>query len=479
MDTIDYAAAQRELDGLPEWEPPATDEAPPDEAPLEYRTSAPVEKISQRNKLITACSFAMFWQDWGDSACATVLVKDHHEHHPVRSQFFRNWLLMTAGRLFPDIINGQSRPGSFGKTAVEDALCRCEAEAAYSEKKHDAPLRVVEHDGHVYLDLGTDDWRVVKISLSGWRIQPAAPVPIMRARRAHPLPTPVVRGAVSELRPFLNVADESGFRLVVLWLLAALSGRGPYPILALSGEQGTGKSTFSRMLRRLVDPVGAGILQPPKDERDLIAVARGNHVLAFDNVSSLSADLADSLCRLSTGGDLGGRRLYTNDELATFSAYRPIILNGIPDLATRGDLASRALFIRLQPIERRQTEADLWRDFNAVAGRILGGLLTVLAEILTMRDKTRLPADAADIRMADLAVMALSAERPLGWPAGSALEALRGNVDKAVALLIEMDPVAAIIQGLLARYGSFDGLATDIYERCLSGIGDDAGHPSV
>ena len=155
-----------------------------------------------------------------------------------------------------------------------------------------------------------------------------------------------------DLRPFLNVADENGFCLVVLWLLAALSGRGPYPILALSGEQGSGKSVFSRMLRRLVDPVGDGVLQPPKDERDLIAVARGNHILAFDNISTMPADLADSLCRLSTGGDIGGRKLYTDNELAIFSAYRPIVLNGILDLATCGDLASLAVFVRLQHGQR-------------------------------------------------------------------------------------------------------------------------------
>ena len=74
---------------------------------------------------------------------------------------------MTAGRLFPDVISGQSRPGSFGKAALEDALCRCEAEAAYSGQKDEAPLRVVEHNGCISLDLGTDDWSVVEISSSG------------------------------------------------------------------------------------------------------------------------------------------------------------------------------------------------------------------------------------------------------------------------------------------------------------------------
>ena len=44
------------------------------------------------------------------------------------------------------------------------------------------------------------------------------------------------------LRPFLNVADEGDYRLLVTWLLAALRPCGPYPILVLHGEQGAAKS---------------------------------------------------------------------------------------------------------------------------------------------------------------------------------------------------------------------------------------------
>jgi hypothetical protein len=50
-------------------------------------------------------------------------------------------------------------------------------------------------------------------------------------------------------------------------------------------------------------------MQPPREDRDLITAARNNHVLAFDNLSAVSAELADSLCRLATGGDIGGRLL--------------------------------------------------------------------------------------------------------------------------------------------------------------------------
>jgi hypothetical protein len=41
---------------------------------------------------------------------------------------------------------------------------------------------------------------------------------------------------------------------VVAWLLASLRPSGPYPLLAISGEQGSAKTVLSKMLKALVDP---------------------------------------------------------------------------------------------------------------------------------------------------------------------------------------------------------------------------------
>jgi hypothetical protein len=57
-----------------------------------------------------------------------------------------------------------------------------------------------------------------------------------------PLPMPVQGGSIEELRPFLNLPAEDDFILVAAWLLAALRGQGPYPVLAISGEQGSAKT---------------------------------------------------------------------------------------------------------------------------------------------------------------------------------------------------------------------------------------------
>src|SRR4030095_16919038 len=107
----------------------------------------------------------------------------------------------------------------------------------------------------------------------------------------------------------------------------------------------------------------------PGDERDLIVAARHAHFISFDNISGLSDDMSDAICRLSTGGGHGERRLYTNEEEATFEGRRPVCLKGIEDVATRPDLVDRALLILLRaiPVDRRREEKEIEAEFKTEA----------------------------------------------------------------------------------------------------------------
>ena len=217
-------------------------------------------------------------------------------------------------------------------------------------------IRVGGLDGRLYLDLGDETWRAVEIDATGWRVIDNPPVRFRRAAGMQPLPMPVPGGSVEALRSFLNVQSDTDFVLVVAWALACLRNRGPYPVIVLSGEQGSAKSTFSAILRALLDPNTAPLRALPREDRDLFIAASNGHVLAFDNVSGLPAWISDTLCRLATGGGFAVRQLYTDQDEVLFDAARPVILNGIEDIVTRPDLADRAVFLTLEPIpeERRR-----------------------------------------------------------------------------------------------------------------------------
>src|SRR5262249_30230503 len=153
----------------------------------------------------------------------------------------------------------------------------------------------------------------IEIDRDGWRIIADPPVRFRRASGMKPLPIPIKNGSVQDLKPFLNIG-AAGFELVAFWLLAALRDRGPYPILVVSGEQGSAKSTFTTILRSLVDPNTAPLRALPREDRDLFIAANNGHLLAFDNISGMPVWISDTLCRLASGGGFAVRQLYTDQD---------------------------------------------------------------------------------------------------------------------------------------------------------------------
>jgi hypothetical protein len=117
-----------------------------------------------------------------------------------------------------------------------------------------------------------------------------------------PLPVPEQGGSIEALATLLNLSDPNDFVLVVSWLLAALRPSGPYPLLAVSGEQGSAKNLLSKLLKALIDPNAAPVWATAREGRDLMIAASNGHLLAFDNLSGLPAWLSDALCRLASGG---------------------------------------------------------------------------------------------------------------------------------------------------------------------------------
>ena len=304
-----------------------------------------------------------------------------------------------------------------------------------------------------------------------WPPPKRTPLPILRARRTGGFPTPSSGGGLTALRDILGHLPDDDFILFVSWCLGALLPAGPYPILIFGGEHGSGKSTLARLAQRLTDPVTGDLLQPPGDDRDLIAAARNNRVLAFDNFSGIRSELADSLCRLATGSEIGGRMLYSNHDTATFSASRPLILNGIPDLAARGDLADRAIVLRLDAPTRRITERDWAAMIEPVLPLVLGGLLDALVVGLRHLDQTETP----DMRMADFARFVVAAEPVLPWPRGGFLFAYLRNRGQAVAALAEGDLVATTVKDFMGgRSSTWHGLVSVLYATLNERISIDA-----
>jgi hypothetical protein len=266
---------------------------------------------------------------------------------------------------------------SVSKNAIDQALCALEGFAVHDRDEREVHLRVAEHEGGIYIDLGDETGACIEVTAAGWRVLDAAPVLFRRPDAMRALPRPVPGGSLADLRQFVNTADEDALFMFVAWEVAAYRPHRPFTILAVHGEQGTAKSTAARVARALVDPNASPVRSAPRSEDDLAVAAVHSHVIGFDNLSGVQPWLSDALCRLATGGGLSKRTHYTNDDETVLDAIRPVIVNGIDDVATRGDLAERCLVLVLEPIpkKKRRDEEAFWRDFAAAAPRILGYLL--------------------------------------------------------------------------------------------------------
>jgi hypothetical protein len=400
--------------------------------------------VSSSDVLLNVATAAQLFHASDCTGFADLFIEGHRETWPLRGKHFQAWLRQ---QYYERIWDAPS------PAALNAALNVLEAQAQFDGPQHQVTVRLAEHDGLIYLDLADEFWRCVEIGPNGWRITEDPPVRFRRSAGILPLPLPVRGGSIESLAPFLNLASENDFILVVAWLLGALRACGPYPILAIAGEQGSAKTFLSKLLRALIDPSVAPVRALPRDERELFIAASNGHVLAFDNLSGLPPWLSDTLCRLTSGGAFSTRRLFTDPDEILFAAARPVVLNGIEDIITRPDFADRAILLTLAPIaeRHRRPETALWREFERARPHILGALLDAVTHGLHMLPDVRLQRLP---RMADFALWATACESAFR-PADTFEIAYSSNRRVAIENIVDADPVAARVRP--GRQSTMDG----------------------
>jgi hypothetical protein len=137
--------------------------------------------------------------------------------------------------------------------AIRSTLDLLEARALFDAPQRTVHIRVAKHEGRIYLDLADKHWRSVEIGPKGWWVVSSPPVRFRRAAGMLPLPTPEGGGCLETLATFLNLPGSDEFILILAWLLAALRPSGPYPLLAIAGEQGSAKTVLTKCSVQLVD----------------------------------------------------------------------------------------------------------------------------------------------------------------------------------------------------------------------------------
>jgi hypothetical protein len=387
-------------------------------------------------------------------AYADVVVDAHRVTWPLASREMADWLFY---QFYREMLTAPSN------TALKTALRTLQVRAKFdTTERHEVYLRVAEHGGKIYVDLGEPQWSVVEIDADDWRLADRAPVRFRRPPTMGALPVPERGGSIELLRKYVSL-DQQHFVLYVSAILDAFRVRGPHILLLILGREGSTKSTKVRIACHLTDPDTEGVdVDPPglpTTKRDLFAAAHNARVLPCDNVSSIPPLISNALCRISSGQNVD-RKLFTDAEVSKVGGSHPIFVTAINNPITKPDLANRTVMIQLSAMadEERRERVELSDSFEVDRPRILGAIFSAVSHGLR-----RLPHAKIEKlpRMADFARWATACETAFAKE-GDFMAAYTSSVAETVEAVIEDNPVAIAIRAFMSDREEWKSTTTEL-----------------
>jgi Bifunctional DNA primase/polymerase, N-terminal len=441
------------------------------------------------------------WWGWGQESreVAAPEQSDEEEEAPKRRKQLRSqpdrlidYALDFGAELFVDqlgsphaLVDGEALPlntGSYnwlrtlmwarerisvGGEALKAAAGTLAAFATAGGEVRELHTRSAFHEGAVYYQLGKG--RVVRIDRDGWRMDENPPVLFRSVRNLKPLPDPEAGGSLDDIEKLVNLKTERDKRLLKAYAATIALPHVNRPILQTTGVYGSGKSTAGRVIKRTFDPTAPETVRI--DPREFLQKASHCYIVMLDNLNSLPEWMVDTLCRLVTGEGDSKRSLYTDDEDFIYEMRRAVILNGINPPTSRGDAQDRTLPVELEriPDRERRSEEELWEDFEAKHGRLLGAAFDALAGAIRERETLKLYKKP---RMADWGEYAAAVYETLGWSSDQFLEDWDGVVQTQNQVTLDGSLVAQVVVAFMENRGDYEGAATDLHGKLEARAGE-------
>lgn len=382
-----------------------------------------------------------FHHDAEGRGVAVIAASGHREVHLIDSQSFKKWLRAAVFKAHRMGIPDQ---------AMNTAIATLNAIGNHEGNLVDVHVRCAKLGNAYFVDLCDEAWRVVRIDAHGYSVLDGSPVFFIRNRGMRALPAPSGEGNLAKLWEHINI-PESRRLLTLAWLLDGFRPDTPYPVLELTGEMGSAKSTAQTRLRDLIDPNEVALRSKPKTVEDIHVAASNSYVVSYENLSHLTAEQQDALCIVSTGGGYSTRQMYTNGDEFVMKSKCPIMLNGINPVASQPDLIERAISVELPsiPPQNRQDDQSLAENWGRDYPEILSGLLTLFAQALAGLEKVKIAGEQQK-RMLTFQRLGEAASKALGHSEGEFSRQFDLAQGEGVIRGLETYGIANAIQVLLS-----------------------------
>jgi len=204
----------------------------------------------------------------------------------------------------------------------------------------------------------------------------------------------------------------------------------------------------------MIDPCTSPFTPIPSSVRDLLTLARHNWILAFDHISTLSPQLTDALCRLSSGLGATFREAPGPAHEPLQQHYkRPILLTVTEHWSCPPDIAKRALIVTFPPLTSGlRPEASLIAVIDEAWKGILGALCSAVSTALGRMPQMNLPTG----RCASALAWAMAASPALG--------ATEEEMQLAFEPPPPPHPLVEAVRNLLEQRKHWTGTATELLE---------------
>jgi hypothetical protein len=208
------------------------------------KKSKPRTAAQEANAIVSASALEIFHTPQNVAFVALTEPGSGTRCFPVRDDAMKGWVLLRYYKATGKTLH---------KQALAEVIDLLVAKAIHEAPEKEVHIRLAGSNGDVYYDLGQPDKAFVKITSSGWMLERDVPLRFHRPAGFGKQVTPEPGRNLNALRDLLHL-DEKNWVLLLAFILVSLRPRHPYMVLLVSGVHGSGKSMFSELIKRILDP---------------------------------------------------------------------------------------------------------------------------------------------------------------------------------------------------------------------------------
>jgi len=318
-----------------------------------------------------------FVRDFAGKVYAKIFEKGYYKLYDINSSKFEGYLCIlyqeNTGKIPSDSKIRQIKKMLEFKVFNEDLRIVTATSRFYHDREK----------GVIYINLNNEG-KIVRITSEGWEVVDNKLYPEVCFKSNQYLsksPIPNKEYEPKVYSKFFNLTNiEEREHKIILWayLLAAYHPGLSKPMLFVSGDYGSGKSTLCEMLGVLVNNLIKNklFILNQEDIRNVKVVFDNFDMVILDNISSVSGKVSDYISATVTGALAAERTLFTNDGLELNYFHNSIVVNSINDLLAKNDLKDRTLTVYLENIQKKnkeyKTEEEILKELNKIMPDLLG-----------------------------------------------------------------------------------------------------------